>query len=69
MNSITPRLHKSHFLSYEKLVPRNVSTTSGAMNSAEPTGVRRVGVVELGVREVEAAILLRSKSQIFTGMT
>ena len=45
MYRLTPRLHRSHFLSYEKESPRNVSITSGAMNSAEPTGVSSMGVV------------------------
>ena len=44
----------------------NVSTTSGAMNSAEPTGVKRIGVL-VGVAGL-TTILLRSKSHILTGV-
>ena len=44
----------------------NVSTTSGAMNSAEPTGVKRMGVL-VGVAGL-TTILLRSKSHILTGV-
>ena len=36
-HSITPKLQRSHFLSYANTSPRNVSTTSGAMYSADPT--------------------------------
>ena len=50
MYRMTPRLQRSHFLSYEKASPVNVPTTSGAMYSADPTGVRRTGVgVVVGV--------------------
>ena len=34
---ITPRLHMSHFLSYVNWSSPNAATTSGAMNSQEPT--------------------------------
>ena len=44
-----------------------VSTTSGAMNSAEPTGVKRTGVL-VGVAGL-TTMLLRSKSHILTGIT
>ena len=36
-NRITPRLHKSHLLSYVVACVLKASTTSGAMYSAEPT--------------------------------
>ena len=44
------------------------STTSGAMNSAEPTGVKRAGV-EIGEENWELNLIPepRSKSQILTG--
>lgn len=68
MYRMTPRLQRSHFLSYEKASPVNVSTTSGAMYSAEPTGVSRMGVV-MGVCAVDGAMLAKSKSHIQTGVT
>ena len=48
-----------------------VSTTSGAMNSAEPTGVLSIGVV-VGVGpplDLLITMLLRSKSHILIGTT
>merc|ERR1719234_515236 len=48
MYIITPRLHKSHLLSYLKsssVSSMKASTISGAINSALPTGVSSRGVV------------------------
>ena len=53
----------SHRLSYVLLCPTNRSTTSGAMNSAEPTGESRSGVDRYGISSFCPP---RSKSQIFT---
>merc|ERR1719423_410939 len=61
MYNITPRDHRSHLLSYLKscsLSSMKASTISGAMNSADPTGVNSIGVVSLP----------RSKSQSLTGV-
>ena len=74
MYRMTPRLQRSHFLSYENASPVNVPTTSGAMYSAEPTGVRRTGVgvvvgVVAGVWTVDGVILAKSKSHMQRGVT
>ena len=48
----------------------NASTTSGAMNSAEPTGVSKAGV-EIGEVNCELNLMPepRSKSHILTGQS
>ena len=50
MYIVMPRLHRSHLLSYWKsssVSSMKASTISGAMNSADPTGVNSIGVVSL----------------------
>lgn len=66
----TPKLHRSQRLSYVLASPTNASTTSGAMNSALPTGVSSCGVARGELSELLNLIPEpRSKSQIFTGVS
>lgn len=66
----TPRLHRSQRLSYVLASPTKASTTSGAMNSALPTGVRSCGVARGELSELLNFMPdPRSKSQIFTGVS
>jgi len=64
-----PKLHKSHFLSYENDSPTQASTTSGAMYSAEPTGVRSSGVLQESLSQLIGMPLAKSKSQMRIGTT
>ena len=64
-----PRLHRSHFLSYENDSPTHASTTSGAMYSADPTGVRSSGVLQESFSLLTGMPLAKSKSQILIGTT
>lgn len=66
---IIPKLQRSHFLSYEKDSPTQASTTSGAMYSTEPTGVKSSGVVQLSSAWLTGTPLAKSKSQILIGTT